>query len=174
MAQRSKRGLAPVFFLIVTTWMFSVIRPSGAAAQDSAALERGVYELVNAHRSTLGLAPLVYREEIAAAARRHSQAMATGRTGLGHQGVEARRKELSERIVFSRFAENVGANNQTPPLAAQTAVAEWLKSSGHRQNIEGQFDLTGVGIVRTSTGLYFFTQIFVSSSRLRSGTPGGS
>jgi uncharacterized protein YkwD len=171
--QRLQRNLIPIFFLVMAIWGLLVIHPSGAASQDSAALERQVFALVNAHRATRGLTPLMYREEIAAVARDHSQAMATGRVGFNHEGVEVRRRELSKRIAFRQFAENVGVNNQTSALAAQTAVAEWLKSSGHRQNIEGRFDLTGVGIACTSTGLYFFTQIFVSSSRPRSGTSEG-
>jgi len=172
MTKSPQHNLVPIFFLVVTIWGLSVLLPSDAASQDSATLERQVFALVNAHRASLGLAPLIYREDIAAVARGHSQAMATGRVGFSHEGVEERRRELSASIAFRQFAENVGVNNQTSALAARTAVAEWLTSSGHRRNIEGRFDLTGVGIARTSTGLYFFTQIFVASSRPRSGTSG--
>jgi uncharacterized protein YkwD len=172
MTQLSTRGLAPVCFLIMAISVFFVVCPVCAADQDSSALERRVHILINAHRATLGLDPLGYSEEIAAVARRHSQAMATGQVGLSHEGVEMRRKELSERIIFSQLAENVAANNHTSSLAAQTAIAKWLKSSGHRQNLEGPFDLTGVGIVRTANGMYFFTQIFVSSFRVHSETSG--
>jgi uncharacterized protein YkwD len=170
MTKRSQHSLAPILFLVVTIWGFLASYPSEAAGQDSAALERQVFALVNAHRASLGLAPLIYREDIAVVARGHSQAMATGRVGLSHEGVEERRRELSAKIAFRQFGENVGVNNQTSALAARTAMADWLKSSGHRQNIEGRFNLTGIGIVRSSTGLYFFTQIFVSSSRPRPGT----
>ena len=38
----------------------------------------------------------------------------------------------------------------------------WLQSPGHRRNIEGDFDLTGIGIVRVAAGTYFFTQLFVT------------
>jgi hypothetical protein len=39
-------------------------------------------------------------EEIASVARRHSQDMATGRAGVGHQGVDERRDSLFRVISF--------------------------------------------------------------------------
>ncbi|HEV8715087.1 MAG TPA: CAP domain-containing protein [Candidatus Binatia bacterium] len=127
---------------------------------DLTALERQVHELVNGHRTAIGLAPLAYSEEVAASARRHSQDMATGYVGLGHEGAEMRGKSLSKTMSFSQFAENVGANNYSRSAAPGTAVAEWLRSSGHRKNIEGNFDVTGVGITRA--GDTFFSRRFSS------------
>lgn len=124
------------------------------------ALERQVHALVNDHRTAIGLAPLAYSEEVAASARRHSRDMAMGYVGLGHEGAEMRGKSLSRTMSFSQFAENVGANNYSRSAAPGTAVAEWLRSSGHRKNIEGNFDVTGVGIARAGD-TFFFTQIFL-------------
>jgi uncharacterized protein YkwD len=59
--------------------------PCFAVDSELAALERQVHDLVNVHRQTRGLSPLAYNEEIASIARRHSQDMATGRAGVGHQ-----------------------------------------------------------------------------------------
>ena len=63
-------------------------------------------------------------------------------------------------MSFSRFAENVGANNYDRSAAPGTAVSEWLRSSGHRKNIEGNFAVTGVGIAHAGD-TFFFTQIFL-------------
>jgi hypothetical protein len=133
-----------------------------------AALERQVHDLVNVHRQARGLSPLAYNEEIASIARRHSQDMATGRAGVGHQGVEERRNDLVHVIAFKEFAENVGGNSYVSSRTAHETVEGWLKSLGHRQNIEGDFNLTGVGIAQSTTGLYFFTQIFLTTSETRS------
>jgi hypothetical protein len=132
-----------------------------------AALEQRVHELVNNHRTQMGLEPLSYSEDIATVARRHSRDMARGSVGMGHEGAESRGNALARVITFTQFAENIGANNHSASSTAQTALAGWLNSPGHRANIEGNFDLTGIGIVRSGE-TFLFTQIFLttrSSSR---------
>jgi len=121
--------------LLLLAGLVSLTEDSLARAQrdstDLATLERQVHELINNYRTTIGLVPLAYSEEVAASARQHSQDMAMGYVGLGHEGVDTRRESLSRIIRFSRFAENVGANNYSPSAAPRTAVTEWLQSSGH-------------------------------------------
>jgi uncharacterized protein YkwD len=64
-------------------------------------------------------------------------------------------------IPLSGIAENVGINDYPPSGTVRAAVSGWLGSRGHRENIEGRYDLTGVGIVRDAQGAYYYTQIFV-------------
>jgi Cysteine-rich secretory protein family len=150
--------------LLLLVWLVPLTRDSIARAEsesmDFTVLERQVHELVNDHRTAIGLAPLANSEEVAASARQHSRDMAVGYVGLGHEGAETRRQSLSRTISFSRFAENVGANNDSRSAAPGTAVSEWLRSSGHRKNIEGNFAVTGVGIAHAGD-TFFFTQIFL-------------
>jgi len=40
-------------------------------------------------------------------------------------------------------------------------VQGWLKSPGHRKNIKGDFDVTGIGVSKNAQGDYYFTQIFI-------------
>src|SRR5215207_1552468 len=152
--------LLRLVFLLWSLLGFSF--PCFAVDSELAVLERQVHDLVNAHRQVRGLNPLAYSEEIASIARRHSQDMATGRAGVGHQGVDERRDRLLRVISFKKFAENVGENSYALSHTVHEAVEGWLKSSGHRQNIEGDFNLTGIGIAQSATGLYFFTQIFLT------------
>ncbi|MFQ5584977.1 MAG: CAP domain-containing protein [Calditrichia bacterium] len=56
--------------------------------------------------------------------------------------------------------ENLAYNPGFGDVAKSTFEA-WLKSPGHRKNIEGEFDLTGIGVVKTENESYYFTQIFV-------------
>ena len=42
------------------------------------------------------------------------------------------------------------------PVAFRTLMA----SPGHRKNIEGHFDMTGIGVTKSSDGTIFFTQMF--------------
>lgn len=58
------------------------------------------------------------------------------------------------------MAENVTYNQGFSDPVTQ-AVDGWLKSTGHRQNIEGNFTLTGIGLAKNSSNEYYFTQIFV-------------
>ena len=48
------------------------------------------------------------------------------------------------------------------------SLSDWLHSQHHRENIEGRFDVTGVGIARSRDGTYFFTQLFVARRRFKS------
>jgi len=40
-------------------------------------------------------------------------------------------------------------------------VRGWLESRAHRENIDGSYNLTGIGVARNAAGEVFFTQIFV-------------
>ena len=63
--------------------------------------------------------------------------------------------------MFKRTSENVAMNNS--PIPAQVVVRGWINSEGHKKNMEGDYDLTGVGIARSRNGSWYFTQIFVST-----------
>jgi uncharacterized protein YkwD len=133
-------------------------RPQRVGTSD-AALEEAVYDQVNAHRQSHGLAPLAPDARISREARRHSRAMAERKT-LGHDGFDDRVQALRRVMPCRRTAENV-AMNQGHRDPASEAVRGWLGSQAHRQNIEGPYELTGVGIARNAKGEVYFTQIFV-------------
>ena len=134
----------------------AVVPPSAR----SAALEREVHELVNRHRRAHGLAPLALDARISRQARLHSVAMAAGTTRLGHEGFENRVRVLTETMPCQRSAENVASNHGYRAPASE-AVRGWLASRTHRENIEGPYDLTGVGVARNAAGEVYFTQLFV-------------
>jgi uncharacterized protein YkwD len=46
---------------------------------------------------------------------------------------------------------------------AREVVDNWLKSPMHKKNIEGAFNLTGIGVAADKKGTLYFTQIFVSN-----------
>ena len=130
-------------------------------------LEHRVHRLVNEHRATQGLKPLAFSLEVSAIARRHSRDMASGRVGFGHGGIESRRQEIIAFIAQAGVGENVAANNGESSQAGDMAVADWLESPGHRRNIEGSYDLSGVGIAQGPAGEYYFTQLFVRTPSYR-------
>jgi uncharacterized protein YkwD len=152
--------------LLLMAFLFAVApsAPAGMPALPTVAaeaLESRTHELVNEHRRAMGLAPLAYDARIAAVARRHSEDMAAGRVPAGHEGFEARQREISKRIPWRGIAENVGLNDYPPSETVRAAVSGWLGSRGHRESIVGRYDVTGVGIARGARGAHYYTQIFV-------------
>lgn len=127
-----------------------------------AALEQAIHTQINQHRRDQGLPPLTLDPRISEQARLHSQAMASGQVTFGHDGFDQRASAIRRSIAWNSIAENV-ATNQGYSTPDRQAVIGWLNSSGHRRNIEGQYNLTGIGIVRNRQGQYYFTQIFVRS-----------
>jgi len=126
----------------------------------NATIEQQIFDLVNRYRVARGLTPLVPDRHIGEEARRHSIAMAQGMTPIGHRGFNDRIDVLRAFLPIRRSAENVGLNHGYPDPAAQV-VRGWLESAGHRVNIEGPYEFTGVGVATNARDEIFFTQIFV-------------
>ncbi|AFZ36488.1 SCP-like extracellular [Stanieria cyanosphaera PCC 7437] len=123
-------------------------------------LEQSVHQQINQYRQSINLPPLQLNSLISEQARMHSQDMAEGKVPLSHEGFEQRAKAIENSIDYSRVAENVAYNQGYSDPVTQ-AVQGWIDSPGHRQNIEGNYNLTGIGVVKNDRGEYYFTQIFV-------------
>lgn len=131
-----------------------------ATSTPHSTLEQSVHQQINQYRQAHKLSPLTLDPRISEQARAHSQAMASGKVPFSHQGFEQRVKAISRVIPYRASAENV-AFNQGYSNPVQQAVQGWIKSPGHRVNIEGEYNLTGIGIVKNAKGEYYFTQIFI-------------
>ena len=131
------------------------------SSQPSASdLELSVHQQVNDYRASKNLPPLKLDPRISEQCRIHSQAMADGKVPVGHQGSQTRFQNIQKQIIWREIGENV-AFNFGYPNPGKEAVQGWIKSPGHRRNMEGNYDLTGMGIVKNAKGEYYFTQIFV-------------
>lgn len=134
----------------------------GQSPQPSAAaLARSAHDAVNAHRARRGQAALIWDDQVAAAAREHSQAMARGSVPFGHDGFDDRAASIGAQLPVGAMAENVAYDGGSGGEMAGRVVDGWLRSSGHRRNIEGDFHITGVGVATAPDGRHYFTQIFV-------------
>ena len=167
-----RRRTFAIRFIVVFLSSLGLTASATVTSATAADLERYVHRLINAHRTAQGLKPLAFSPEISAIARRHSRDMATGRVGFGHGGIESRRQEVAGFIARARVGENVARNKGGSSRAGERAVVGWLQSPGHRRNIEGSYDLTGIGIAQGPAGEYFLTQLFVRTSSYRPGTYG--
>lgn len=117
-----------------------------------------VLDEVNKHRLSKGLKPLKLNKYMSMEATQHSRDMANKMMAFGHEDFDKRIKRIYEEIQFCRAgAENI-AYFKIPP---REVVHKWLTSPGHRRNIEGNFNLTGIGIAQDKNGWTYYTQIFL-------------
>lgn len=131
------------------------------SSDSTVSLKAAVYDQINKYRASRGLSPLSLDSRISEQAQTHSQNMANGAVPFGHDGSEQRVRAISKAIPYEAASENVASNQgYTDPVTQ--AVQGWIKSEGHRRNIEGQYNLTGIGIALNANGEYYFTQIFVN------------
>src|SRR5262245_13353768 len=154
-----------VFAFIITVVSCSPkppVKPAPAPAKATSAnvapaLENQVLDLVNKYRESKKLPPLIANMAIEYEARRHSMDMAIKKVPFSHNGFTNRTRNISRKVQgLSTFDENVAAGNMT----AQAAVEDWLKSTEHRRNIEGNYRFTGIGVARNQQNQLYFTQIF--------------
>jgi len=117
---------------------------------------------VNQYRAGRRLPALRFDTAVARVARAHSLEMARGSVPLGHDGFTSRANAVERFVAFDEIAENVALNDYPRERTVTVAIDGWLHSVHHRENIEGKFDLTGVGIARSRNGTYYFTQVFVA------------
>lgn len=137
-----------------------IIKPAMANTASLAVMEEKIYQQVNQYRASRNLPPLQLDPRISELCRAHSQAMSEGKVPFSHQGFDQRLKILSQSIPYRSAAENIAYNSGYSDPVTQ-AVRGWIKSPGHRKNMEGNFNLTGVGIAQNAKGEYYFTQIFI-------------
>jgi uncharacterized protein YkwD len=120
-------------------------------------VEAKIFKLVNDYRLSIGRTALVWNDAMADEERAHSQAIANDQVPVGHQGFEDRIARINEIIPWSVIAENVASAS-----SAEDALDAWLKSPDHQVIIEGDFDLTGVGVAKDPDGpFYYFSQMFL-------------
>ncbi len=148
------------YFVLLTMVVFCF--PSGLIAQgntDIAALELEVHNQINQYRAGKGLRELKPNNAIRNEALTHSKNMASGKVPFSHKGFDERFNKLATIFNISSGSENV-ANG---PADAKTIVEGWLASPKHKENIEGDFNMTGIGIAQAKNGTFFYTQLFVKS-----------
>jgi uncharacterized protein YkwD len=133
-----------------------------------------VVRLVNAHRASIGLGPLLVSPTLTAAAVWKSRHMAEyGYVAPDDPAPPVARTRL-DRVhtcaypVQAIAGENIAAGARTPA----EVMAGWLDSPGHRANIEApEFAAIGVGVARAADGIEFWTQDFGSVADAGSALP---
>lgn len=146
--------------LILVLTAHSIYANSTNKIASDATIEQAILVHINEYRTQHGLNPLKMDSRISTQARNHSADMAKHSMPFGHKYFLKRINTLHAQIKNSGAgAENVAYNYKD----AQDVVKNWLLSPGHKRNIDGNYDLTGIGIARDSKGKIYFTQVFLKS-----------
>lgn len=123
-------------------------------------LQQAILIHINQYRLKKGLSALTMNQQMIIEAKQHSQEMASHKIPFGHQKFMERINRLHKTIKNSGAgAENVAYNYKD----ARDVVTNWLKSPGHKRNIDGNYDITGIGVARDSKGKLYFTQLFLKT-----------
>lgn len=141
--------------------MFSIcLFQSAIAAHADADAQKIILDDINAYRVKHGLSQLKMNDAISIEAKKHSRDMALNVVPFGHELFKERMRRLFGQFKRPRgIAENVAYTSSG--RNADELVKLWLNSPGHRRNIEGNYNLTGIGVVQDKNGSVYATQIFL-------------
>lgn len=136
------------------------IESTNTTVATDAEYQKQILYYVNAYRLQHHLAPLKLVNIISNEATKHSRDMASHVMPFGHNEFNGRIKRLYQQIrECNGGAENVAYYK----LDAKKLVEQWIASPGHRRNIMGPYNLTGIGIAHGKKGWAYYTQIFLRS-----------
>ncbi|SFD51078.1 Uncharacterized conserved protein YkwD, contains CAP (CSP/antigen 5/PR1) domain [Chitinophaga sp. CF118] len=131
---------------------------AGTGSEVSGSMNDQILYYTNKFRASKGLPPLKQEINCKLLAEKHSQDMASGKTGFGHDGFEVRAAAISKVLGgASGAAENVAYGT----LDAKGVVDGWINSPGHRKNMLGDFNLIGIGYAQGKGRIIYFTQLFI-------------
>ncbi|OIQ40563.1 MAG: hypothetical protein BM563_02445 [Bacteroidetes bacterium MedPE-SWsnd-G1] len=120
-------------------------------------MEYQIFSLVNEHRESIGLEKLNIINLISAEAEDHTDYMI--QTGIpSHDNFPIRHQNLVKNVKAKKVGENVAYGYSS----AEAVVKAWIKSDGHRQNIENpNFTDFGISTKKNKEGRNYFTHIFI-------------
>jgi len=120
-------------------------------------IEMGILNLVNNHRTSIGLYTLEKMDLISTVAKSHTDHMIeTGR--LSHDNFSERHDKLVVNTNAKSVGENVGYGYST----AKDVLEAWLNSDTHKKVIEQPgYTHFGISTEKNIKGRSFFTQIFI-------------
>lgn len=117
---------------------------------------------VNHYRLLHLKAPLKLNEKMCQIAATHSQDMAKKVCPFGHTGWDKRFARIRQNVPNSMQAgENVAYGYKD----IDSVVKGWINSSGHRANILGRYNLTGIAIAYDERHRPYYTQIFANQGQ---------
>lgn len=119
-------------------------------------MEVEILEDLNIYRKANGLSELEPISAISLESEDHNQYMIQTGT-VSHDNFSSRASYLMSELGAKKVGENVGYGYRT----ADAVVNAWLKSKGHKENIDGDYTHFGISVRQDANGKNYFTNIFV-------------
>jgi len=123
---------------------------------DVKVIEIEVLELINQHRISIGLNPLVDHSVVKAVAFTHTDYMIEA-NDLSHDNFYQRKESLEVNAEAVSVSENVAYGFSSP----ESLVNAWLNSPSHRETIEGDFTDFDISAEQNDNGKWYYTNIFI-------------
>ncbi len=120
------------------------------------AVEMEVLDLVNAYRMEKGLSQLDYMDDISRQAMDHNTHMLENNE-VCHHDFPSRYTALVNGVGAKAVSENVAFAYRS----AEAVVNAWIKSDGHRINMEGDHTHFGISVKEDQDGKPYYTNIFI-------------
>jgi uncharacterized protein YkwD len=135
--------------------------PSSATSRMALTIADSIVRLTNRERTRADLPSLVPNAALTRAAQIQAEQMAAA-DRLAHEIPSARYPTLAARLKTVNYVPRASAENIAEGYtSAAAAVAGWMTSTGHRQNIlSDRYTEIGVGTARSKRGRAFHAQVF--------------
>ena len=129
---------------------------SNVAEVNYTSIELKVLDLVNTYRVEKGFPELDAVNEGSIQAASHNEHMIIN-DEVCHDFFGSRYEALVKDVQAKAVSENVAYGYNS----AEAVVEAWIKSEGHKENIEGEYTHFGISIKEGKEGKLYFTNIFV-------------
>lgn len=114
-------------------------------------------DLINDYRQSVGLPLLQTINHVSFKSFEHNEYMIANQV-VNHDLFYERAQNIRAAVGAVKVNENIAYNFPTP----EAALAAWLASPGHKENIEGNFTHFGISVTEDLvTGKKYYTNIFV-------------
>lgn len=124
-------------------------------------LEKTLYKEINIYRVENGLNELKLDNRISQIAKNHSFLMLEREQSIGNANIKESSKLINEFMPYKSIGKAVSYSfgHYNP---ARTTADSWISDPRFITTLKGKYEYTGIGVVRSVTGEYYFTQIFVN------------
>ncbi len=119
-------------------------------------IESDILHLINNYRVNNGFSSLNKLQVIKTQTSNHTNYMIE-KNEVSHDFFFQRKEYLTENANAVKVGENVAYGYSS----AEAVVKAWIKSEGHKKNIEGNYTHFDITAKKNADGKWYFTNIFV-------------
>lgn len=119
-------------------------------------IETEILNLINDYRLGNGLTKIKQLPVIKSQTLEHTEYMVT-KSSVSHDNFHKRKTYLQSNANAVSVGENVAYGYSS----AKSVVNAWIKSDGHRKNLEGNFNYFNISAEKDASGKWYYTNIFI-------------